>query len=65
MKKIFNLSFMFISLFFAFSLSVQALTIWKFEDWQDANNYGTKTKVSANITNLKGEKEESDGMKFQ
>ena len=44
-------------------LPVKALTAWKYEDWQAGTNFGSKEKVSANITNLKGTKEEIDGMK--
>ncbi len=43
---------------------VKALTVWNYEDWQAGSDYGSKTKVSSNITNLKGEKEEKDGMKL-
>ncbi len=64
MKKIFGLSLMFAFLFFIANLNVFALTTWKYEDWQDGKNYGLKTKTSSNITNLKGEKEENDGMKL-
>ncbi len=63
MKKFFYLSLIFVTLFFMANNSVKALTTWKFEDWQDGKDYGTKTKVSSNITNLKGEKEEKEGMK--
>ncbi len=63
MKKILNLSLVFIMMLFVSISSVKALTIWNYADWQDGNNYGSKTKVSSNITNLKGEKEEKDGMK--
>ena len=44
-------------------LPVKALTVWKYEDWQDGKDYGLKNKVSSNITNLKGEKVEKGGMK--
>lgn len=63
MKRIFNLGLIFILTLFISTLSVEALTKWKYEDWQAGTNYGSKTKVSSNITNLKGEKEEQDGMK--
>lgn len=62
MKKFLNLSLIFLLLFIAAILPVKALTTWKFEDWQDGNNYGTKTKISSNITNLKGGNIQ-DGMK--
>ncbi len=63
MRKYVNFSLLSIFLFFAVLIQAKALTTWKFEDWQDGTNYGTKTKISANITNLKGEKEEDEGMK--
>ncbi len=63
MKKSLNYIFFFIFLFGVTFLNVKALTVWKYEDWQAGDNYGTKTKTSSNITNLKGEKEEDEGMK--
>ena len=63
MKKFLNLTFIFISILFVSVLSVKAVTVWNYEDWQAGTDYGTKTKVSSNITNLKGEKVEQDGMK--
>ncbi len=63
MKKFLNLAFIFVSMLFVSVLSVEALTVWNYEDWQAGTNYGTKTKVSSNITNLKGEKVEREGMK--
>ena len=63
MKKFLRLSFLFILLFSIVLLRVNALTKWKFEDWQAGVDYGSKSKVSSNITNLKGEEKESDGMK--
>ena len=51
------------ALMFMFNFSVQALTTWKYEDWQDGENYGTKSQKTSNITNLKGEIVEKDGMK--
>lgn len=63
MKKIISLFLIPIILFLITSLSVNALTLWKFEDWIDGNNYGSKIRVSSNITNLKGEKVEQKGMK--
>lgn len=62
MKKFLKLSVLCISLFLVTVLQVKALTAWKYEDWQ-ADDYGTKTKVSDNITNLKGEAVEDEGMK--
>lgn len=62
-KKILSLFLVCISLFFVTSISVNALTVWNYDDWQDGKDYGTKTKISSNITNLKGELEEQDGMK--
>ncbi len=64
MKKYLTQSLFFAILFLVTILPVQALTEWKFEDWQAGDSYGTKTKVSSNITNLKGENVESGGMKF-
>ncbi len=63
MKKFFKLALFSILSIFATFTSVHALTTWKFADWQDGTDYGTKTKVSENITNLKGETTEKDGMK--
>ena len=63
MKKCLTLGLFCIALLLVFISPVKALTIWNYEDWIDGNNYGTKTKISSNITNLKGEKEESEGMK--
>ena len=63
MKKILSFSLFFVSFCFLFILNVKAMTVWKYEDWQAGTNYGSKTKVSSNITNLKGEKEEDEGMK--
>ncbi len=63
MKKFLKLSIFSILLLLLMTGPVKALTVWNYEDWKDGNNYGTKTKISANITNLKGENEESDGMK--
>lgn len=63
MKKFLSLSLIAISLFLVTTVSVKAMTVWKFEDWQDGTNYGSKTKTTDNITNLKGEKEEQGGMK--
>lgn len=63
MKKIISLCLV-CALIFSFAiLQVKALTVWKFEDWQAGNDYGSKSKISSNITNLKGEKEEKGGMK--
>ncbi len=63
MKKIVCFSLLCILTFFGTILPVKALTAWKYEDWQDGGDYGTKTKVSSNVTNLKGLTEEKDGMK--
>ncbi len=63
MKKFLKLSLFSILLLLVMTGPVKALTTWNYEDWIDGNNYGTKTKVSPNITNLKGESKESDGMK--
>ncbi len=52
-----------VALIFMFNMSVKALTAWRYEDWQDIENYGSKTQKTSNITNLKGEKVEQDGMK--
>ena len=52
-----------VALMFMVDTSVKALTTWKYEDWQDGDNYGTKYQKSSNITNLKGETVEDDGMK--
>lgn len=64
MKKILILFLICILSIFVTTFPVEALTVWKFEDWQTENNYGHKTKVSQNITNLKGEEKEDDGMKI-
>ena len=64
MKKFLNLTFIFVSMLFGAVLSVKALTVWNYEDWQTGTDYGTKTKISSNITNLKGEEVEKDGMKI-
>ena len=63
MKKIFKISLLCLSLFFITISQVKALTIWNYEDWKDGINYGSKVKISDNITNLKGEIKETDGMK--
>ena len=63
MKKFLSLGLFSLALFLVTILPVKALTKWSYDDWQAGTNYGSKTKVSSNITNLKGEKEESDGMK--
>lgn len=63
MKKYLGQSLFWAILFLITIVPVKALTVWKFEDWQAGTNYGTKTQVSSNITNLKGEKTESGGMK--
>ena len=63
MKKFLNISLICIFMFCITIFPVKALTVWNYEDWKDGTNYGSKTKVSSNITNLKGEKEEKDGMK--
>ena len=63
MKKFLNLFLVSIFFLFVAVLPVKALTVWNFEDWIDGTDYGTKTKISSNITNLKGEKEEDEGMK--
>lgn len=42
---------------------VSALTTWKFADWQAGTGYGSKESIDSNVTNLKGELEESGGMK--
>ena len=63
MKKYLGQSLFLTFLFLVTILPVKALTVWKFEDWQAGTNYGTKTQISSNITNLKGEKVESGGMK--
>ncbi len=52
-----------VSLMFMFNMSVNALTTWKYEDWQAGENYGSKVQKSSNVTNLKGEEVEQDGMK--
>ncbi len=64
MKKILIFNLISILMFSIMILPIKALTTWNYEDWQDNDNYGSKTKVSSNITNLKGEKEEKDGMKI-
>ena len=63
MKKCLNLVIIFILMFWVLILPVKALTVWNYENWQAGTDYGSKTKVSSNITNLKGEKDEKDGMK--
>ena len=63
MKKILGWSIFLSALMFMFNMPVKALTTWKYEDWQDGDNYGTKYQKSSNITNLKGETVEDDGMK--
>ena len=63
MKKFFVWGICFVLLMFMFNMPVKALTTWKYEDWQAGEGYGTKTQKSSNITNLKGEKEEKEGMK--
>ena len=63
MKKFLMLTFILVTTLFGSVLSVQALTVRNYEDWQAGTDYGTKTKISSNITNLKGEKVEKDGMK--
>ncbi len=63
MKKILGWSIFLSALMFMFNMPVKALTTWKYEDWQVGENYGTKFQRSSNITNLKGEEVEKDGMK--
>lgn len=63
MKKILKLSLFGIVILVGMIMSTKALTVWNFEDWQAGTNYGSKTKISSNITNLKGEQEENGGMK--
>lgn len=63
MKKIISLCLVGVLTFCFAILQIKALTVWKFEDWQAGEDYGSKIKISSNITNLKGEKEETDGMK--
>ena len=64
MKKFLSLGLVCILLFFVIILPISALTTWRFEDWQDGNDYGLKTKISSNITNLKGKKNEDEGMEI-
>ncbi len=61
-KKNLYLCLFCIFLFLVSIVPVDALTVWRFEDWQTANDYGYKTKKTSNITNLKGGLED-DGMK--
>ena len=63
MKKFLSLSLVCILLLFMVISPVKALTVWNYNDWQDGKDYGSKTRISSNITNLKGEKEEQKGMK--
>ncbi len=63
MRKFFCWGIFLFSLMFIFNMSTKALTAWKYEDWQAIEGYGTKSQKSSNITNLKGEQVEKDGMK--
>lgn len=52
MKKTLNFVFFIITMF-CFTLSVNALTKYEFDDWTVGGQYGTKEKISNNITRLK------------
>ena len=64
MRKVISLCLVSAITFCFAILQIKALTIWRFEDWQSGDDYGSKSKISSNVTNLKGEKEETDGMKI-
>ena len=64
MKKNLKLILFSCMLFFIIFAHVKAMTVWNYNDWQAQEGYGEKAKISSNITNLKGEKVEKDGMKF-
>lgn len=63
MKRFFYWGIFLFFLMFMFNMRAKALTAWKYEDWQAIEGYGTKSQKSSNITNLKGEPVEKDGMK--
>ena len=43
--KNFSWGIFLVALMFMFNMSTKALTAWKYEDWQDGSQYGTKTKI--------------------
>ena len=61
MKKILSLALCIIFALVLFTTSVSAAT-YTFESFVDGNGYGTKTQVSENVINLKGESTAVGGM---
>lgn len=60
MKKRIGLALLSIATFMMATNSVNALTTWEYNGWE--NGYGTATKIDDNITNIKGNDTPTDGM---
>ena len=62
MKKKIGFAVLSIAAFMFTVHSVSALTEYKYDGWYTENDYGSKTKVDENITNLKGNATATEGM---
>ncbi|MCI6265992.1 MAG: InlB B-repeat-containing protein [Erysipelotrichaceae bacterium] len=62
MKKKFGITLLSIATFICATHSVNALTTYEADDWEDGSGYGTATEVDDNITNIKGETVADGGM---
>lgn len=61
MKKMIYLLVFCVALF-SFAFKTSALTTYNYNDWYAQDGYGSKEKISDNITNLKGKYDEDMGM---